>query len=515
MIQGKSVINGKEVQSKNKASFFTYNAQTSKQLPQQYDNVNLEDIDYSCEVAAQVFADYAATSSATRAALLIQIKKELEQNKAAILEQYQLESGYPDGRAQGEFTRTLGQIQSFADLLNEGSYVKAILDVGIEGAPDLRKMHFPIGPVVVFGASNFPLAFSTAGGDTISALAAGCPVILKGHPYHAGTSELVAQAIQSAIKKSGLPDGIFAHLHGESIGVGQRLVEHSKVKGVGFTGSYKAGKALYDIAQKRKEPIPVFAEMGSVNPVFILPNRLASDESLPVDLANSIQMGTGQFCTNPGLIVVSGQATSSFIDQLASEILKGEPATMVHSNISRNYENQLQNIKNQGVTIHKGSLDANCPALGVIPAEEVLKNPNVLEEVFGPFSLVIQCATTEELNTIAEVLPGQLTATILGEAEELNGNKQLLTTVQQKVGRLLFKGVPTGVAVSPSMNHGGPFPASTDSRFTSVGTSSIERWLRPVCLQDCPQELLPEALKDENSLQIFRTLNKQLTKSIV
>ena len=188
---------------------------------------------------------------------------------------------------------------------------------------------------------------------------------------------------------------------------------------------------------------------------------------------------------------------------------------MVHSNISRNYEHQLQNIKNQGVTIHKGSLDANCPALGVISAEEVLKNTNVLEEVFGPFSLVIQCETMEELNTIAEVLPGQLTATILGEAEELNGNKQLLATVQQKVGRLLFKGVPTGVAVSPSMNHGGPFPASTDSRFTSVGTSSIERWLRPVCLQDCPQELLPEALKDENPLQIFRTLNKQLTKSIV
>ena len=255
--------------------------------------------------------------------------------------------------------------------------------------------------------------------------------------------------------------------------------------------------------------------MGSVNPIFILPNRLASDESLPVDLANSIQMGTGQFCTNPGLIVVSGQTTSSFIAQLATEILKGEPATMVHSNISRNYEHQLQNIKNQGVTIHKGSLDANCPALGVISAEEVLKNTNVLEEVFGPFSLVIQCETMEELNTIAEILPGQLTATILGEAEELNGNKQLLATVQQKVGRLLFKGVPTGVAVSPSMNHGGPFPATTDSRFTSVGTSSIERWLRPVCLQDCPQELLPEALKDENPLQIFRTLNKQLTKSIV
>jgi len=515
MIQGKSVINGKEVNSKNKDSFFTYSAETSRQLPQRYDNATLKDINYSCEVAAQVFADYTATSSATRASLLVQIKRELEQNKAAILAQYQLESGYPDGRAQGEFTRTLLQIQSFADLLNEGSYVKAILDVGIEGAPDLRKMYFPIGPVVVFGASNFPLAFSTAGGDTISALAAGCPVILKGHPYHAGTSELVAQAIQSAIQKSGQPDGVFAHLHGESIGVGQRLVEHSKVKGVGFTGSYKAGKALYDIAQKRKEPIPVFAEMGSVNPVFILPNRLASDKSLPVNLANSIQMGTGQFCTNPGLIVISGKAKSTFVDQLASEILKGEPATMVHPNISRNYEHQLQNIKNQGVTIHKGSLDANCPALGVISAKEVLINPNVLEEVFGPFSLVIQCATTEELNTIAKVIPGQLTATILGDAEELNVNKQLLASVQQKVGRLLFKGLPTGVAVSPSMNHGGPFPASTDSRFTSVGTSSIERWLRPVCFQDCPQELLPEALKDENPLNIYRTLNKQLTKSIV
>ena len=515
MIQGKSVINGKEVQSKNKASFFTYSAETSKQLPQQYDNATLEDIDYSCEVAAQVFAEYAATSSTTRAAFLLQIKTELEQNKATILTQYQLESGYPEGRAQGEFMRTLGQIQSFADLLNEGSYVKAVLDVGIEGAPDLRKMHFPIGPVVVFGASNFPLAFSTAGGDTISALAAGCPVILKGHPYHAGTSELVAQAIQTAIQKSGLPAGIFAHLHGESIGVGQRLVEHSNVKAVGFTGSYKAGKALYDIAQKRKEPIPMFAEMSSINPVFILPNRLASDTSLAVDLANSIQMGTGQFCTNPGLIVISGQASTIFIDQLTSEILRGEPTTMVHPNISRNYQHQLQNIKNQGVTIHKGSLDANCPALGVISAEEVLKNTNVLEEVFGPFSLVIHCATTEELHAIAKVLPGQLTATILGEAEELNDNKQVLATVQQKAGRLLFKGVPTGVAVTPSMNHGGPFPASTDSRFTSVGTSSIERWLRPVCFQDCPRQLLPEALKDENPLQIFRSLNKQLTKSTV
>ena len=513
MIEGKSVINGKKTHAVNTTSFFTYDANKSSQLPQKYDNATLEEIEYSCEIASQVFSDYAATTSTIRAAFLMEIKAELENTKTSIIEQYKLESGYPDGRAVGEFSRTLGQIQSFVDLLIEGSYVDAILDVGKAGVPDLRKMKHPIGPIVVFGASNFPLAFSTAGGDTISALAAGCPVILKGHPYHAGTSELVAQAIQSAINKRGLPAGIFAHLHGESIGVGQRLVEHSKVKGVGFTGSYKAGKALYDIAQKRKEPIPVFAEMGSVNPIFILPNRLASDSNLPTQIAGSVQMGTGQFCTNPGLIVVSGINTDTFVEELKSEILNGEISCMVHPNISKNYESQLQHMKNQGASIHRSNLDANSPAMGVVLAEDILKNAALLEEVFGPFSLVVICSNNTELTAISEALPGQLTATILGTSSELKDNRQLVAAVQQKVGRLLFEGVPTGVSVTPSMNHGGPFPASTDSRFTSVGTSSIERWLRPICLQDCPHELLPDALKNENPLNIFRTLNNQLTQS--
>lgn len=515
MIKGKSVINGKKTHAINTTSFYTYNAIKSSQLPQKYDNATLEEIEYSCEIASQVFLDYATTSSTTRAAFLMEIKVELENNKTAIIEQYKIESGYPDGRAQGEFSRTLNQIQSFVDLLIEGSYVDAILDVGIEEVPDLRKMKHPIGPVVVFGASNFPLAFSTAGGDTISALAAGCPVILKGHPYHAGTSELVAQAIQSAINKSGLSAGIFAHLHGESIGIGQRLAEHSKVKGVGFTGSYKAGKALYDIAQKRKEPIPVFAEMGSVNPIFILPNRLVSDSNLPTQIAGSIKMGTGQFCTNPGLIVVSGTNTNTFVEELKSEILNGETSFMVHPNISKNYESQLQNMKNQGASIYRINLDSNSPAMGVVFAEEVLKNTSLLEEVFGPFSLVVLCANNSELTAISEVLPGQLTATILGNPSELKENSQFLTAVQQKVGRLLFEGMPTGVSVTPSMNHGGPFPASTDSRFTSVGISSIERWLRSVCLQDCPHDLLPDALKNENPLNIFRTVNNQLTQSSI
>ena len=515
MIEGKSIINGERVSGKNINSFTTFNAVNGKPLPEQYNNATSEEIEHACEIASQVFSEFAGTSAAVRASFLLQLKAELEQNKESILTQYQLESGYPLGRAEGEFSRTLGQIQSFADLLNEGSYVDAIMDVGIEGVPDLRKMQYPIGPIVVFGASNFPLAFSAAGGDTISALAAGCPVILKGHPYHAGTSELVAQAIQNAIHKSGLPAVIFAHLHAESIGVGQRLVEHSKIKGVGFTGSYKAGKALYDIAQKRKEPIPVFAEMGSTNPVFILPERLSSDKELPSQLANSIQMGTGQFCTNPGLVLVCGEHTNPFIEELTSEMLSGAISCMVHPNISRNYEQQVQSIKNQGVSIQRGSMDENCPALGVISAQKALEIPMVLEEIFGPFSLVVQCSTVAELTAVTNILPGQLTATILGNSEELKQNIGLITTVQQKVGRLLFDGVPTGVAVTPSMNHGGPFPASTDSRFTSVGVSSIERWLRPICFQDCPHDLLPDALKNENPLQIVRMLNKQLTKTSV
>lgn len=513
MIEGKSIINGEQVSGKNEIFFKTLNAENGKPLPEQYNNASSEEIEYACEIASQVFSEYAGMPAAVRASFLLQIKLELELNKNSILTQYQLESGYPLGRAEGEFARTLAQIESFSELLKEGSYVNAILDVGIEGVPDLRKMQYPIGPIVVFGASNFPLAFSTAGGDTISALAAGCPVILKGHPYHAGTSELVAQAILSAIQASGLPSGIFAHLHGESIGVGQRLVEHSKVKGVGFTGSYKGGKALYDIAQKRKEPIPVFAEMGSVNPVFILPNRLALDKELPSQIASSIQMGTGQFCTNPGLILVCGENTNSFIEELTSEMLSGEISCMVHPNISRNYEHQVQNIKNQGVSIQRRSLDENCPALGVISGQKALEIPTILEEVFGPFSLVVQCSTVAELTAVTNILPGQLTATILGNSEELKQNKALITSVQQKVGRLLFNGVPTGVAVTPSMNHGGPFPASTDNRFTSVGVSSIQRWLRPICFQDCPHDLLPDALKNENPLQIVRMLNKQLTKS--
>ena len=513
MIKGKNLVNGKEVDCLNPITFKTFNAKDKTALSNLYENASIEIVTEACELADRIFDIYSNTSAATRAAFLAQIKIELEQDKESILKQYQLESGYPNVRAEGEFSRTLGQIQSFVDLLNEGSYVNAILDVGIEGIPDLRKMYYPIGSIVVFGASNFPLAFSTAGGDTISALAAGCPVILKGHPYHAGTSELVARAVIQALDKCNLPQGIFAHLHGEKIEVGSTLVEHPRVKGVGFTGSFKAGKALYDIAQKRKEPIPVFAEMGSINPVLILPERSISDSEIPTQISNSIQLGTGQFCTNPGLILICGNEPDSFVDQLVQNF--GEANNMVHPKISENYQKQIQQIESQGVTLHRKSQADNSPAVGVISAESILDKPELLEEVFGPFSLVVHSSSTAVISQLIKTLPGQLTATVLGTKTDLENNKTLIGNLQQKVGRILFDGVPTGVAVCASMNHGGPFPASTDTRFTSVGTLSIERWLRPICFQDCPNDFLPEALKDDNPLQIFRTLNNNITKAVV
>lgn len=512
MIKGKNLVNGKAIDTLNTITFKTFNAKEKTVLPPSYENATIEIVKQACELADQVFDEYSNTSAAARASFLAQIKIELEENKELILNQYQLESGYPDGRAEGEFSRTLEQIQSFVDLLNEGSYVNAILDVEI-GKPDLRKILYPIGPVVVFGASNFPLAFSTAGGDTISALAAGCPVILKGHPYHAGTSELVAQSIIDALDKCDLSPGIFAHLHGEKIEIGSHLVEYPKIKGVGFTGSFKAGKALYDIAQKRKEPIPVFAEMGSINPVLILPERLASDSEIPIQLSNSIQLGAGQFCTNPGLILVCGAEIDSFVDQILQNF--EEANNMVHPNISQNYQEQIQEIESHGVRLYRKSQEDNSPTVGVISVESVLDKPELLEEVFGPFSMVVYSPSTSLISELIRILPGQLTATVLGSKKEIKKNITLIGNLQKKVGRILFEGVPTGVAVCASMNHGGPFPASTDTRFTSVGTSSIERWLRPICFQDCPAEFLPEALKDDNPLQIFRALNNKITKAEV
>jgi NADP-dependent aldehyde dehydrogenase len=339
MITGKNLVGGVWESSASEVVFKTVNPNTKEQLTTSFQEATSDQLSQAVEKASAAFEVYSTSSFQMRAQFLSAIQEEIKNNSNEILAIYQAESALPEGRAKGELQRTLDQIERFISLLNEGSFSQATIHTQ---GPDLRKVLFPIGPIVVFGASNFPLAFSTAGGDTISAFAAGCPVVVKAHPYHAGTSELVAQAIQTAIQKMKLPHGLFSHLGGESHAVGSALVAHPLVKGVGFTGSFKGGKALYDIAQKRSEPIPVFAEMGSVNPMFILENKLKTDGTLAADLASSITLGTGQFCTNPGLIVLCDpENKSGFIDQIRKEINEIPLPPMVHANIEANYHEHL------------------------------------------------------------------------------------------------------------------------------------------------------------------------------
>ena len=377
---------------------------------------------------------------------------------------------------------------------------------------DLRKMFSPIGPIVVFGASNFPLAFSTAGGDTASALASGCPVIVKSHPMHAGTSELVASAVLKAASLTGMPNGVFSNLNSKGFDVGRQLVLHPMVKGVGFTGSIKGGTALSKMANEREEPIPVFAEMGSVNPVVILPSAIENENDKWANVyANSITMGSGQFCTNPGLILgVKGDSLNSFIDALGREVSKVEPSCMLHPNIYNAFEsgkNELSAQKNVDVVAsYSENATVNFGAAKVLRVlgAEFLKNSTLHREVFGPFSIVVECKDYLELENILKQLEGQLTGTILGNAQELKDFGSIVEALKNRVGRIIFNGAPTGVEVCSSMQHGGPFPATTDSRFTSVGVRSIERWVRPVAYQNWPNDLLPQELQNENPLQIFR-----------
>jgi NADP-dependent aldehyde dehydrogenase len=509
MITGKNLVGGVWESSASEVVFKTVNPNTKEQLTTSFQEATSDQLSQAVEKASAAFEVYSTSSFQMRAQFLSAIQEEIKNNSNEILAIYQAESALPEGRAKGELQRTLDQIERFISLLNEGSFSQATIHTQ---GPDLRKVLFPIGPIVVFGASNFPLAFSTAGGDTISAFAAGCPVVVKAHPYHAGTSELVAQAIQTAIQKMNLPHGLFSHLGGESYAVGSALVAHPLVKGVGFTGSFKGGKALYDLAQKRSEPIPVFAEMGSVNPMFILENKLKTDGTLAADLASSITLGTGQFCTNPGLIVLCDpENKSGFIDQIRKEINEISLPPMVHANIEANYHEHLTALEtiNEDVQLHTS--DNSHAAIGVVSAPHFKMNPSLSEEVFGPFSMIVCCQTLDEMIAVAEGLNGQLTATILGSEADQKAIRLLLPKVQPKVGRILFEGLPTGVAVTKAMQHGGPYPASTDSRFTSVGSDAIYRWLRPLAFQDCPDALLPLPLQNQNPLGVQRNVNGLLT----
>ena len=523
MITGKNYI-GNQLSAKGKTTYKTFNPQLNIENEHVFIEATPDEINDALNLANKAFKDFQSISGTKKAAFLNAIADEILALGEELIQTYCTETGLPEGRAEGERGRTVFQLRSFADLVQEGSWVEAAIDTAQPDRkpmpkPDLRKMLTPLGPVVVFGASNFPLAYSTAGGDTAAALAAGCPVIVKSHPMHAGTGELVASAIVKAGQKTGMPEGVFSNLNSSGISVGEHLVKHPHVKAVGFTGSITGGRALYNLAAQRDEPIPVFAEMGSINPVVILPEAMTSRKaSIAKTYASSITLGTGQFCTNPGLILgVKGADLNEFVDLLSEEIIKIDPTCMLHPNIHKAYANKKETALSQKglqvVANYSSEVKNNYAQQTVTTVEGqlFLENTKLHHEVFGPYSMVVQCKNVEELEQVISKLEGQLTGTILAENNELDKYTNVVRALQNRVGRLIFNGVPTGVEVCPSMVHGGPYPASTDSRFTAVGVHSIKRWVRPVSFQDWPNQLLPDALKNENPLHISRLVNNKNT----
>ncbi|MGJ5642582.1 aldehyde dehydrogenase (NADP(+)) [Formosa sp. S-31] len=518
MITGKNFI-GFTPSANGTKTYKTFNPQTNVENEDVFTEATSEEINQAVALATEAFKTFSKTSGTDKAAFLNAIADEIMALET-LVETYCKESGLPEGRAMGERGRTVGQLRAFANLVTEGSWVEATIDTAQPARepmpkPDLRKMNIGLGPVVVFGASNFPLAYSTAGGDTAAALAAGCPVIVKSHPMHAGTGELIASAVIKAAKKTNMPDGVFSNINSSGIEVGQQLVSHPGVKAVGFTGSIRGGRALYDLAGQREEPIPVFAEMGSVNPVVMLPKALEEkSEAWAKTYASSITLGTGQFCTNPGLLFgVKSDALTQFVDVLAKEIVEIAPSCMLHPNIKGAYDkNKDRALQQEAITVvanYEGDVKPNYAQQTVITVDGAtfLENTTLHQELFGPFSMVVQCESLEELEHIIYKLEGQLTGTLLAAEGEAETCPEIVNAVQNRVGRIIFNGVPTGVEVCPAMVHGGPYPASTDSRFTAVGTQSIKRWVRPFSYQDWPENLLPEALQDANPLGVLRLVN--------
>lgn len=489
-------------------------------------DVTVEEVNEALHRSWNAFKQYRKKDLKERAAFLKAIAKELEQLNDQLITVADRETNLGPARLSVELKRTIFQLNSYADACAEGIW----LDIRIDTAdtnrnskPNLRKMLVPLGPVVVFGASNFPFAYSTAGGDTACALAAGCSVIIKAHPAHADTSELVANAVQQAASKSNLPQGVFIHLHGASFEIGKALVQHPLTKAVGFTGSFEGGKALFDLANQRKEPIPVFAEMGSVNPVFLLPQKLKENTAAIASMyAASITQSAGQFCTNPGILVgIEDDSLIEFEKLLGEQIEKVKPVKMLHAGIAKSFIQKRERVLAEesvsvaAVTEYKAGENESIPTLAKVSAKAFLKNPLLHKEVFGPFSLLVKCVDLNELIQVADAIEGQLTCSLLATENEMKQNPELVEILTDKCGRFVVNGVPTGVEVALSMQHGGPYPATTDSRFTAVGADGIKRFARPVCFQNWSNDLLPEELKNENPLKLWRTVNNQLTKDAI
>ncbi|PXX96261.1 aldehyde dehydrogenase (NADP(+)) [Halomonas sp. LBP4] len=472
----------------------------------------------ACELAEEAFAGYRESSLEARATFLETVAGEIEALGDALIERAMAETGLPRARLEGECGRTCGQLRLFASVVRAGEWLDVRLDPALpERAPmprvDLRQRHVALGPVAVFGASNFPLAFSVAGGDTASALAAGCPVVVKAHSAHPGTSELVGRAVQQAVAQCGLPEGVFSVLFGSGKEIGQALVADPRIQAVGFTGSRSGGLALMATAQARPQPIPVYAEMSSINPVFLLPEALATrGAEIAEGFVGSVNMGAGQFCTNPGLVIgVKGAALDAFV-AAAGEAVRGSAAqTMLTPGIYAAYGDGVSQLAGEAREIARGPAGEGphpCQtALFAARGADFLNSEALQAEVFGAASLVIECDDLDQVKAVAEHLEGQLTATLQLDDGDVEAARTLLPVLERKAGRVLANGWPTGVEVCHAMVHGGPFPATSDSRTTSVGSAAIQRFLRPVCYQNLPADLLPEALKDGNPLGVTRLVD--------
>ena len=507
MLTGSQLI-GNQLSKQGSKTFTGFRADSGEALPTVFHEAPAEEVDGAVALAPEAFESYRKKSGTEKAAFLERIAEEILVLGDGLIETASQETGLPAARLTGERGRTVNQLKLSAGVLREGSWVNARIDTAVPDRqpapkPDLRQMLIPLGVVGVFGASNFPFAFSVAGGDTVSALAAGCSVVFKGHPAHPATSELVGRAIGQAARATGMPEGVFSLVHGASPEVGMRLVGHPLVKAIGFTGSYRGGKALFDAAVRRPEPIPVYAEMSSTNPVFFLPGILKEKgETLATALAGSVTLGVGQFCTNPGVFVVQAEEATQFLSRIAAALSAIVPAPMLTAGIRRAY---LDGIRAQQAVAETASLtdfseEMVKTHLLQTTVRNALQHPQLTEEVFGPSTVGIVADDPADTLRFARSLPGHLTATVWGTEQDLAENAELIEVLKQKVGRLLINDFPTGVEVTHAMTHGGPFPDTTDSRTTSVGTLAIERYCRPISFQNFPPFLLPDELKDENPL---------------
>ncbi len=518
-LTGKHYIAGRAT-ADGSQTFRAVDPATAKELPTDFHAATVQEVDRAVSAAAEAFQSYRNTTPDERRTFLHAIADEIVALGALLIERCCAESGLPVGRITGERGRTVNQLRLFEEVAGDGSWVDARIDLPDPDRqpapkPDVRSMLRPLGPVGVFGASNFPLAFSVAGGDTASALAAGCPVVVKGHPSHPGTCELIARAITKAVADCGLHPGTFSLIQGNTNASGMWLVTHPGIRAIGFTGSYGGGKAIFDAANRREQPIPVYAEMGSTNPVFILPGALTErGAEIAAGLTQSVALGGGQFCTNPGLVFLApAPAVPSFTERVADAFRNVDAAVMLNEGIRAAYERGVSALRSHDqVTLLSEGKEAAEGYTGTarvftVTASRFLEGSALEEEVFGPSTVLVTGDTREQLLTSAALLHGHLTATLFGTNDDLRAYADLVSVLEEKVGRLVVNTFPTGVEVGHAMVHGGPFPATTASATTSVGTRAIFRFARPVCYQNFPQALLPPALRDGNPLAIHRMVD--------